>query len=329
MHAAIPFLGGAGIVAVILYFFWNELVFALSKTNFLYLFLAFLVYVFVLMLWCVRWRIFIKKRISVAELMPILLAGISVNCLTPLAKAGGEPVRAYILKVKTGLSFSESMASTLSELVTEFLSQLLLVLLSFPLILLFFSLPPWAVAGYCAFVLIYVAIALGIIALQDEMKINRLFTWLSFKSKRFSVSRARIAKKFFAFQSSFKNSLKDKKKLAQGVCISIVSKILEALKLVIIFWALGERISILTALIIIAFALIIASIPATPGSLGIMEGGLVSFLIILGIPRGAAAAAVLIDRVITFWLPLLFGALSLYRYGISLKLVKRLRKGAP
>jgi uncharacterized protein (TIRG00374 family) len=47
-----------------------------------------------------------------------------------------------------------------------------------------------------------------------------------------------------------------------------------------------------------------------PGGLGGIDGGLIGTLIVYGTPAAAATAAVLVYRVILFWLPLLLGAVA-------------------
>jgi uncharacterized protein (TIRG00374 family) len=47
-----------------------------------------------------------------------------------------------------------------------------------------------------------------------------------------------------------------------------------------------------------------------PGGLGGIDGGLIGTLIVYGTPAAATAAAVLVYRVILFWLPLLVGAVA-------------------
>jgi uncharacterized membrane protein YbhN (UPF0104 family) len=47
-----------------------------------------------------------------------------------------------------------------------------------------------------------------------------------------------------------------------------------------------------------------------PGGLGGIDGGLIGTLIVYGTPAAATAAAVLVYRVILFWLPLLAGAVA-------------------
>jgi uncharacterized protein (TIRG00374 family) len=47
-----------------------------------------------------------------------------------------------------------------------------------------------------------------------------------------------------------------------------------------------------------------------PGGLGGIDGGLIGTLIVYGTPAAETAAAVLVYRVILFWLPLLVGAVA-------------------
>jgi uncharacterized protein (TIRG00374 family) len=47
-----------------------------------------------------------------------------------------------------------------------------------------------------------------------------------------------------------------------------------------------------------------------PGGLGGIDGGLIGTLVVYGIPAAPVAAAVLVYRVILFWLPLLAGAVA-------------------
>jgi uncharacterized protein (TIRG00374 family) len=56
-----------------------------------------------------------------------------------------------------------------------------------------------------------------------------------------------------------------------------------------------------------------------PGGLGGIDGGLIGTLIVYGTPAAVTAAAVLLYRVILFWLPLLAGAAAfmLLRRGLN------------
>ena len=63
------------------------------------------------------------------------------------------------------------------------------------------------------------------------------------------------------------------------------------------------------ALVVLAFvaAMVLASIPITPGGLGFVEAGLTATLTVSGIQAAAASAATLAYRLVSDWLPLLAG----------------------
>ena len=72
------------------------------------------------------------------------------------------------------------------------------------------------------------------------------------------------------------------------------------------FQAFGES----PALIVILMAYLIGQLGGAlpiPGGLGGIDGGLIGTLIVYGIAPASAAAAVLLYRVVLFWVPLLMG----------------------
>jgi uncharacterized protein (TIRG00374 family) len=74
-------------------------------------------------------------------------------------------------------------------------------------------------------------------------------------------------------------------------------------------------------LVVLAYvaAMVLASIPITPGGLGFVEAGLAATLTVSGMPAAVASAATLAYRLISYWLPLLAGipayVLFARRYG--------------
>jgi uncharacterized protein (TIRG00374 family) len=75
------------------------------------------------------------------------------------------------------------------------------------------------------------------------------------------------------------------------------------------------------ALVVLAYvaAMVLASVPITPGGLGFVEAGLTATLVVSGVPAGIAATATLAYRLVSYWLPLLAGVpaylLFARRYG--------------
>lgn len=62
-------------------------------------------------------------------------------------------------------------------------------------------------------------------------------------------------------------------------------------------------------LVVLAYvaAMVLASIPVTPGGLGFVEAGLTATITVAGAPAAAAAAATLAYRLVSYWLPVAAG----------------------
>jgi putative heme transporter len=60
-------------------------------------------------------------------------------------------------------------------------------------------------------------------------------------------------------------------------------------------------------------------IPLTPGGLGFVEAGLTGMLVLAGVDAGAAAAAILAYRLVSFWIPIPAGGVAYWLFGRRLK----------
>jgi uncharacterized membrane protein YbhN (UPF0104 family) len=79
------------------------------------------------------------------------------------------------------------------------------------------------------------------------------------------------------------------------------------LVLLSVLQALDVRPTPSLVLLAYAAAALLALIPLTPGGLGFVEAGLTGLLVVAGVDAGAAAAATLAYRLVSFWLPLPVG----------------------
>jgi uncharacterized protein (TIRG00374 family) len=70
------------------------------------------------------------------------------------------------------------------------------------------------------------------------------------------------------------------------------------------------------SLVLLAYAVtgIIGLVPITPGGLGIVEASLAGFLVLAGVPGGAALLATLAYRLASYWLPLAAGPIAYGAY---------------
>jgi len=110
------------------------------------------------------------------------------------------------------------------------------------------------------------------------------------------VTRARSALTGRAFLASFA--------LAAG------DLLFDLLSLDLMFLALGYQPGFGPLAVAYAAANIASAIPLTPGGLGVIEATLVAITVGFGAPRSTAVLAVLGYRLVSYWLPLLPGALA-------------------
>jgi len=71
--------------------------------------------------------------------------------------------------------------------------------------------------------------------------------------------------------------------------------------LVACIWAVHGRVPWHGILVAYALAQVLASVPITPGGLGVVEGGLTALLVAYGLPTNVALASVLLYRAVSFW----------------------------
>jgi uncharacterized protein (TIRG00374 family) len=96
--------------------------------------------------------------------------------------------------------------------------------------------------------------------------------------------------------------------------ITAVVWLLEGTRLQLVFTSLGlhTHLSSIPLAPMLFFALataVLTTIPFTPGGLGLVEVGLGSLMIYLGIPKSDAAAVVLVDRLLSYYSVAFFGFL--------------------
>lgn len=98
--------------------------------------------------------------------------------------------------------------------------------------------------------------------------------------------------------------------LLKALLSSMTLTIFHMLSLMCSMYAIGGSVSL--AVVVLVFSLGVgagASVP-TPGGLGGLEAGMVAGFIAFGMPANTALAGVLLYRLISFWIPLLIGALA-------------------
>lgn len=242
-----------------------------------------------------------------------------MNNLTPVFKMGGEAGKLYLLKRKYDIEVRDGLASVSTDLILEFIIDVMLVSLAVFLLLLLTTPPVWIYMILLAFALVCSFILFLIVEIYFDMKIiHNLLSFLCKNIKKLNKYEDDIFDRYETFRQNLKESLADRKRFSQGLGLSFGRKGITIAKYYILLSAFGFNIGLANIIIAIGLGIILLIIPATPGNLGIYEGGMVSVLVFVGVSPGVAATAIFLDRLIWFWGVIGAGSLIGSKYGIDM-----------
>ncbi len=271
--------------------------------------------------WAYRWKTLVNVRdytVKVREVIGGLVVGLAINNITPFARLGGEPVRAYILKRKSGVKYADGLASVLVDGSVFLITTQLFVLASLFVLPFVMTPPTWLTIGILAFEVIMILFLLSFLGIYfDRDYILRLINFLTERIGFLKEREEEIIGKYQDFQAGFKESLRNKQAMGKALTSAFLAKGLNLTAYYLIFISLGHQVPISHIFVIMGLLHIALALPITPGSLGIYEGAFISGFVLLGLPVEISASAVLLQRLIWFWGVSAAGGILGIHYGIN------------
>lgn len=280
------------------------------------------------LVWTYRWKLIlttVNENIPYRSLLAMLLASDFGNNVTPGA-AGGEPLRAYLLLADKKTPFEIGLASATADRVFEFFPFVLISIFA-----AFFILS-WGIPIYTkviVFVMILVSIFFFTIILYavyrkeiTQRVIIRLvksvypfFVKLSKSELSIGEVNQKIIYYIDRFSHGFLQVVKDKKIFAIGFFLSFFMWGLDILRFYICFVTIGVFPPLVPLIIIYTIGILIMLAPLLPGSWGIREAIIVGLFAVVGVAGDVVISASLIDRLVSYILPTIIGALAALYYG--------------
>ena len=258
------------------------------------------------------WRFAFRRNLaSFLTLFSVRLAGEALNATTPTASVGGEPVKAYLLQPRVPLE--EGLASVIVAKTTAVLAQGFFLVVG--IALAFVALPQaspllkgmtWLAAAE--------ALALGGFVLVQQRGCFggglRFLRGLGLSwGKRGDEGAHRLDRALSAFYQDHRG------RLALSLLFHFGGWVAGSLEVYLILHFMGISISLITALVIEAFAAAIKSAAfLIPGGLGALEGGNMAVFAALGLGTGIGLSVTLVRRVRELsWVAAGLVALSFFR----------------
>ena len=289
---------------------------AIKLANPWYVLLAIVIQFLIYGMWTQRWSITIRSlniSISRKHIFPMLMVGLAVNNITPSARGGGEPVRAYMLGKYTSEPIENAFATVLADRGLDTFPFVLLAVLTLIYSVLALKLPEWVVVALIISLIALVTVFIIILFMSiNETAGQKITLWLVgvFKrisrKKHFEIERKAISA-MKGFQDSMRVMIRDRRVLFFGLPLSFFIWFMEIIRVYIVFSSFGTPVPLGIIAAVFVIATLIGMIPLLPGGVGAVDGVMIILYSAAGVPPSISAAATIVERLISFWMTSFIG----------------------
>jgi len=313
---------------------FEDIIREILKSDISYLFIFLLIQILMIFLWALKWRVMlIHYDVSFKNVLLTSSFGYLMNNLTPIGGAGGEPFRAYLLARVDKISTENSMASVILDLFSEVL--LIIVLLFFAISFLLKFGIPWVIGIFLGIIgIILLVISVVVISLMINKNFSlRMIQRVIGISKRLPIiknhamdAEKRIDEILANFLDAMKKTMANIYILWTGIFIALIIRFISIFRMYLIFKMLGTDVPLMTIFIVQISTTAIVFLSFLPGALGIWEGISTWLFTFFNIAAPTAMAAILIERIFSYWIGSLIGLISTMYLGATYYLKKYFRE---
>jgi uncharacterized protein (TIRG00374 family) len=254
-----------------------------------------------------RWRILLNAEgaVSVSTAFWATAAGYFGNNFLPAR--GGELVRTFMISSRSGLGNTYVLATALSERVADAVA---LVVISAVVLLTLPAPPGWLAGAARPFAILGLlgALVIGILPFLGSLGRTAI--------ERAPLPHALRPRVIGAMEQALRGmrAFHNARRLSGFLALTLLIWYLDALGTVITGDALGFRIPISVALLLITGLSLGSALPSTPGYVGIYQFVAVTVLTPFGFSRTDAIAYILVAQALMYVVIGFWGALGLLRY---------------
>ncbi|MFO7959202.1 MAG: flippase-like domain-containing protein [Candidatus Brocadiia bacterium] len=273
---------------------------------------AVLLFLTVFLLWCLRWLHFLRPAagMNMLTVFPVYMAGVFVNIITPGARVGGEPVRAYYMSRIFGGEKSRYLGTVLADKLAYATVFLGFLILSVFFVVIFVPLAmPYKVVLAGIVLLIVVAVVSGVL-LRHQIGVRsgllgkllpvlyegRLMKFIRRRFPTYEHFEEYAIGKLDNLVNPAIRAAGSPRALALVFTLSVVSWLLVCLAHHVLFAALGADISFPRVLVIVTISTFFGDISMSPGGAGFMEAAMLGLCAAFGLDSRTAAAVTVLSR---------------------------------
>jgi uncharacterized protein (TIRG00374 family) len=269
------------------------------------------------------WHYFLRPllvKVSIRKTFLFTWIGVFVDLLVPAESITGDASKVYLMAKETHESAGKIVASVLSHRILAMIISLgSLIFSSVALYSIHYMLPTF-VSNLILVIIIGTTIALFFVFLcilkksLTQKLVDAVLRFIAYVSRghlNVDSLRTKATKGLGAFHDSIGYLLKNPKNLVLPVFFAVVSWILSILISYLVFVSLGQQIDFVLIVIVYSISVNIQSIPVgIPGEVGLVEVVMSSLYGLLGVDAGIATAATVLIRLLTVWLRMAIGFIT-------------------
>ncbi|MCK9151583.1 UPF0104 family protein [Methanobacterium alcaliphilum] len=297
------------LLLVILLILWLgpiNIINALKSADWWLILLALIIHLVVVGIRALRWGFIIDQPFEFKKNYIVKTIGLFAGNFSPMRSAG-EVLNAVAGKKINGITLSEGLSAGLTERFFDLAIVGVLLLISAIFI------PKVRVLAFLGgLISIGVTVLVYLINWRERSglilyeKIHKIFSKLPIKEEildnfynKFTVGLKGIIE-YTQSYSNFKN-------LTVICVLSLMSWLLECLRLFIVFAAFNIEISFFAIIIIFLLANLVGILSALPGGIGSIEISLTGLFVLFGVSASLAGSIALVDRLVSFWIVTVMG----------------------
>ncbi len=271
------------------------------------------------LMWAVRWKILLNPFHSVALKNSLLgiFVGLFFNNITPVARAGGEPFRAYFIEKKEGIDFEDAFATVAIDRILDSFPFMIVIAFSLAYFIIILDISAqMIVVLFLAFLFNLILLSLVLyfsFSLKAAKKLMfSLFRIFAKFSKRLKKYESEVEKAVEQYHSAIRTLSSQGGDLAVALSISFVFWFLAVLRNYAVVLALGYEVDFMVIVVVQMVGTLAGILPILPGGLGSIDGVMVFLYLSFDFPAPFAVTASLLDRFISFWITTAVGGVCVF-----------------
>jgi uncharacterized protein (TIRG00374 family) len=240
-------------------------------------------------------------------------ASVSSTALGKALPGGAAAALAIMLRAlrDQGLEATRSASALATAGVIWLTSMVLLLPVGAALALAGGELGSMALGGIGAGVAVLLGLALLLFAVRRPdatgRKTGRFVAWLARGPIRRWIDPGEVERAVTDGLRSAAGVARNRRALAASLALATANLLLDFAVLLVLAITIGHGTPLWPLLLVYAIGMLVATVPITPGGVGIVEATMIGALVAVGAPAAAATSAVLGWRLVSHWLPIAVG----------------------